>query len=278
MSSIKLPLNVLVAYPYLKPDLIKTLMANESRLRMVVDSGAFTAWKSGNPIKLDDYCRFIETLPFKPWRYFTLDVVGDPHASLENYEIMLKRGFNPVPVFTRGEETKMLEHYYKTSDVVALGGLVGTKGNKPFVNKIMHKVAGRKVHLLGFINLNYIKAYKPYMCDSSSWEAGARFGYFPLYVGRGNFEQYSRAKCVAGLPEHVKKRLSLYGLPVNDFAKADQWKGGYSCIRRAGAASWVHYSRDVQRNLGTYVFMALTTTMALNLLVEAHTVIEEKNL
>ena len=63
-------LNTLIAYPYLKPDAVEMLRARADQVRFVLDSGAFTAWKSGNPIALDDYCRFIEGLPIKPWRYF----------------------------------------------------------------------------------------------------------------------------------------------------------------------------------------------------------------
>jgi len=39
-----------------------------------------------------------------------------------------------VPIFTRGEDPSVLDDYYKTSDVVGIGGLVGTQGNKGFVH------------------------------------------------------------------------------------------------------------------------------------------------
>lgn len=122
------PLSVLVAYPYVKKDVVEALAAfeknNPGNLRLLLDSGAFTAWKSGNPIKLDDYCRFLETLPFKPWRYITLDVVGNAEETARNYEIMLERGFNPVPVFTPSESLSAIDDLYKTSDYIAAGGLV----------------------------------------------------------------------------------------------------------------------------------------------------------
>ena len=71
-------LNFLVAYPYCKPDVFEVLKNQTLPYRFLLDSGAFTAHNAGKVITLDDYCRFIEAMPIKPWRYFQLDVVGDP--------------------------------------------------------------------------------------------------------------------------------------------------------------------------------------------------------
>ncbi len=139
------------------------------------------AWKSGKTIALDDYCRFIERLPVRPWRYFALDVVGDPEASMRNYETMRARGFNPMPVFTRARGPCGARHVLRDLRVVGVGGLVGTPGNKGFVNGLMRHVAGRRVHLLGFANDDYVRTYRPYMCDSSTWISPLRFGLIKLY-------------------------------------------------------------------------------------------------
>ena len=87
--------NVLVAYPYLCKMDVSTLSPQEG-VRLLVDCGAFTAYKSGKEIRLDDYCRFLESLPFKPFGYFSLDVIGDPDKTTRNYQIMLERVFKPI--------------------------------------------------------------------------------------------------------------------------------------------------------------------------------------
>lgn len=74
-------LNFLVAYPYCKPDVFEVLKNQTLPYRFLLDSGAFTAHNAGKVITLDDYCRFIEAMPIKPWRYFQLDVVGDPEKT-----------------------------------------------------------------------------------------------------------------------------------------------------------------------------------------------------
>jgi hypothetical protein len=261
-------LSLLVAYPYMTAEMVRLLNENQTEIRFLLDSGAFTAWKSGRSINVDDYCRFIDSLPFKPWRYFTLDVIGDPHGSLKNYETMLKRGFNPVPIFTRGEDVSVLDDYYKTSDVVGIGGLVGTRGNKGFVNGIMKKVGERKVHWLGFTSHDYVKSYRPYMCDSSTWESGARYGTAKLYCGRGKFIKFCRQSFANGCSPAMRKALLLYGITLNDINSKIAFNGGTSLVRWIGAQSIVKYSSDIRRQLKTLVFSAAATSLAVSLLLE----------
>ncbi len=113
-------LNVLVAYPYVKDGMIKemTPLINSGHIRWLLDSGAFTAHNSGKDITLDEYCRFLDRLPVKPWRYFMLDVIGNPDATWNNYQKMLSRGYKPVPIFTYGSDLQLVDEYYKTSDYI----------------------------------------------------------------------------------------------------------------------------------------------------------------
>lgn len=265
-------LNLLVAYPYFGPGIGNLIAERSSEIRLLVDSGAFTAWKAKKKIELDDYCRFIEALPLKPWAYFSLDVVGNPHATLENYNTMLKRGFKPVPVFTRGEDISVLEEYYRTSDYVAIGGLVGTLRNKGFVKGIMRVVGSRKVHWLGFTNLNFMKKYRPYSADSSTWEMGARFASCPIYIKKGAKVLSIRKPMVLEQMRNpvIRRAVVAYGFNPDDFFVPENWNGGLSITRRLGAKTMCHLSRDVFSNLGTNLFLAATTDYAIRLLLEAN--------
>lgn len=263
-------LNVLVAYPYASANILQKLKARESTTRFVLDSGAFTAWKAGKPIALDDYCRFIERLPIKPWRYFTLDVIGDPHASMANYEAMLKRGFNPVPIFTRGEDPSVLDDYYKTSDVVGIGGLVGTPNNRAFVNGIMRHVGSRRVHWLGFTDVEFVKRYRPYMCDASSWEAGARFAAVKLYMGGGKHITIKKADFQSRPDPKVIARLQALGINPYSLATNKSWSGAYSVNRTLCAASGVALSLDVERHTGTKMFLAVAVESGFDLVLQQY--------
>lgn len=266
-------LNLLVAYPYMKKPTIEVLAENQDCIRFVLDSGAFTAWKAGKSVNIDDYCRFIDSLPFKPWRYFTLDVIGDPEASMKNYEIMLKRGYNPVPIFTRGEDPSVLDDYYKTSDVVGIGGLVGTGGNKGFVNGIMNHVAGRKVHWLGFTSVDYIKYYKPYMCDSSSWVMALTYAQMKLYDKGGRFVSLSKKDFMTHPKPDAIRLLREYELNPADFAISSNWKNsgkGTYPTEKAAFRSFVKFQRDIHMNVGTKMFMAVSCDWQVKLSLEAY--------
>jgi len=265
-------LNILVAYPYMKKQVVDVLNENQDKIRFLLDSGAFTAWKAGKTIELDDYCRFIEGLPFKPWRYFTLDVIGDPHKSFENYQTMLKRGFNPIPIFTRGEDVSMIDEYYKTSDVLGIGGLVGTKGNKGFVKGIMNKIGERKVHWLGFTDKDFVRHFKPFSCDSSSVTMAGRFGQFELFNKQNAKWLKVSKKDFANKPsKEILNLLSSYGIQASDLSKKNSWHG-LSLSERISFHSHVRASIHYKRKIGVEYFLALARVpIDINIALEQYT-------
>lgn len=271
VSLMKLPddvgqkLNILAAYPYLKGGFLSLLGANQSRLRLLVDSGAFTAYRGGKEIKLDDYCRFLETLPVCPWGYFMLDVIGEAEATLANYREMRRRGFEPIPIFTRGMALPILEEYFETSDVVGIGGLVHTPKNFAFINGIMEKVGERRVHLLGVSKMPIIKFYKPFSCDSSGWDQ-SRYGYFRLYMGYGQFVYIPREKCRAPLPTNIQQRLWSYGIDPIALSKESGWRGETSAQQLATYSGMLHFSLDIEVAIGTRYFLACAQSDAVGFL------------
>lgn len=265
-------LNLLVAYPYVTSDVLALVRELGPHVRWTLDSGAYTAWKSGTPIELDDYCKFLEALPVKPWRYFTLDVLGEPEGTLRNYETMLARGFKPVPIYTRGSDPKMLDHYYQTSDVVGLGGLVDTRAStrEVYVHAMIKRNAGRRVHLLGFTSLKHLKALRPYMCDSSNWEGAARYGGADVYMGYGKFARLTKNDVRAKPPQDILDRLFSMGFKPSELGTRANWHGGKSVSRRISAASWIAASIDIERNIGTKLFIAASVAGAVRIVCEQY--------
>jgi hypothetical protein len=266
-------LNILVAYPYMKANVVRELESAKDRIRFVLDSGAFTAWKAGREIPLDDYCQFIEKLPFKPWRYFTLDKIGDPDGTMKNYETMLSRGFKPVPIFTRGENPALLEKYYETSDVVGIGGLVGTLGNKSFVKGIMELVGPRKVHWLGFNAAEFIPFYKPYMCDSSSWSSSFRYASARVYCGNGAWMPFTKKDFARKPDEKLLSVIREHSVDPRRLARDDEWSNGNKereyAIETLTHRTWVKYQQDLELKLGTKFFLACSTDGQVRLMTRA---------
>lgn len=265
-------LNLLLAYPYMDRATETLLAAKKDEIRFVLDSGAFTAWKAGKSIQIDDYCRFVEGMTFEPWRYFTLDVIGDPEASLKNYDLMVARGFKPLPIFTRGEDPSVIDYYYSTSDVVGIGGLVGTKGNKGFINGIMSHVGRRKVHWLGFTSVEFLKHYRPYMCDSSSWASALIYASLKIYAGKGRFISCTKKDFAKRPRQEILDVLDEYEIDPRELAKESNWKnsgvGNYP-TEKIAFRSYVRYQRDIEANLKTKMFMAVSCEWQAKLSLEA---------
>src|SRR5271169_933508 len=92
---------ILFSYAYVSKisGVSKVLNSQKNQCRALLDSGAFTAFKQGYQIDINEYCAFLKSPTFPIERYFMLDVIGDPKATKKNLEIMLKKGLKPIPVF-----------------------------------------------------------------------------------------------------------------------------------------------------------------------------------
>jgi len=245
----------------------------EEHYKFLLDSGAFTAFNAGKTITLDEYCTFLEKLPFTPWKYFTLDVIGDPVATQKNYDIMIKRGFTPAPIFTYGEDLSIIDEMYKTSDFIGIGGLVGVPSNKMIlaVDSALKKVRGRKAHLLGFTRVEYLKYFKPYSCDSSSWEGGARFGFTEIYNLKGRMIKIKRKDILKKPSFEQIAAFKRYNIDYRKLGKKEEWSGGLSTIRKTSANGWVELAGHAERKIKTKIFLAFATNTALDLLYDAYT-------
>jgi hypothetical protein len=257
-------------------DALRSIAEHHPGFELLVDSGAFTAWRNGETISLDDYCRALEACPLKLWRYFTLDVIGDPQKTRDNYRELLRRGFHPVPIFTRGENPEMLEEYYATSDLVAIGGLVKTLNNRAYVNGIMPHVKGRPVHLLGFTKMTWIRVYKPYSVDATTWEEGGIFGLMPIYLGNGRMSAVKRTSLVRPPSPEIQAACQRLSIDWPALRKRESWSGLWTPARIGGALSWVALASDVAKNLGTRIFFALTTPGAATMVAKAFDTLAEK--
>lgn len=251
--------NLLIAYPYLTPACAK-LLAEIKDARIFIDSGAFTAWKAGTKIKLQEYISFIKNLPFKPDGYFMLDEIGDPEGTKRNYKIMLDAGLNPIPIFTRGEKLSVMDEYFDTADVVGIGGLVQTRGNKGFVKGIMNKVGSRKVHWLGFTNTSFIAHFNPYSCDSSSWASSIWYGQLSLFSDSLT-EIIINKKTFMEVPSReIFDLFKLYGEDINKLRSKSEWVNsgrGKSCLERMAFKSIARRIIDTERLHKTMLFAAI---------------------
>jgi len=188
----------------------KTMEAKD--LRFFLDSGAFTAWSSGKPIDLDEYCEFIRHNIEYLDVYAALDCIPgskDRPASAKereeaaalswkNYLYMRDQGLNPLPVYHYGEDPKWLEQMLDYGcDYIALGALVGIPSQlrRHWLDRVFTRLTdetGRpivKTHGFGMTAIPLIFRYPWYSVDSTSWLKATMSGgvYLPATDGDGKF-------------------------------------------------------------------------------------------
>jgi hypothetical protein len=251
--------------------MLEVLMRYREDVRFLLDSGAFTAFMAGKTVNLKDYEAFVKSLKASGvdvWRYFTLDVIGDPEATRVNYDTLRERGLNPVPIFTRGESLDSLDEYYETSDVVAIGGLVGTNDPAGFVNGVMKHIGNRRTHWLGFTRKEFLKHYRPYMCDCSSFSETARYGWLNLYRGNGLWHPtLSRADFVKPPSPQLEATLRDYNVTARDLSKASAWKG-HTLAQDVSLMSWARWQLDLQIHLNVQLFFSVGSPVTLEELIK----------
>lgn len=148
---------------------------------MFLDSGAFSAYTKGASIDIDEYINFIKKHEHKLNVYANLDVIENAEGSYANYLYMTKKGVKPIPVFHQNEDYEYLHKYLKSTDYIALGGMVGSSAEnlKPFLDKsfsIIKQYWPKKIHGFGLTTATLMQRYPFYSVDSTSWLGPSRYG------------------------------------------------------------------------------------------------------
>lgn len=184
-------------------------------VELMLDSGAFTAWKRGAQIDLSQYIAFLQRNADLLAHYVNLDVIpgvmGQRVAleqveeaaaqSFANYEVMRAAGLSPIPVFHYGEDLRWLRRILDSGAAyIGLGGTVGRprKVRIPFFDRcfaVLREYPGVRVHGFGTTSLDLMRRYPWTSVDSTSWIMGGANGYIlvPRFAGRGQLD-FSRPR------------------------------------------------------------------------------------
>ena len=170
----------LISYYYTKGELKKWFIEQGLlNTKTLVDSGAFSAFNSGKVIELKDYIKFLKEVGAEI--YSALDVIGDPHETLLNYNKMKEQGMNPIPCFHTGEPLKFLDEILH-ENYISLGGMVHAEGVEDWLDKVFNYIFKKnpliKIHGFGLTDPNLMLKYPWYSVDSSSWLACVKYGRF----------------------------------------------------------------------------------------------------
>lgn len=140
---------------------------------VMVDSGAFSAWRSGLAVNLGEYCEFLSNIGTA--QYMALDVMGDWRTTELNRERMEEDGWHPIPVWHPQDPWELLRDLQRYP-VIALGGTVPLSMNQR--RSLFTRIWGAYPHAyhgLGVGSVNLLRSYPWYSADASTWDYNAIF-------------------------------------------------------------------------------------------------------
>jgi hypothetical protein len=180
------PVDGLVSFHYFRDDASMRKLIGTGRVRLIGDSGAFSAHTGGTPIDLVEYAEWV-----RRWRddllwAASLDVIGDPDATWRNWLLLRDRhGLDTVPTVHAGTDPSVLDRYVdEGATLVGLGGMAG-KGQAQKAYRwavAMFRRArdlhpGVRYHLWGVTSRKYLDHLPAWSADSSGTLSRApRFG------------------------------------------------------------------------------------------------------
>lgn len=156
-----------------------------------IDSGAFTAWKSGSPILRHEYLAHLNRWGHRATVCANLDVIGDPNGTATNQEYFEQHGHNVLPVYHWGEPYDYFAEMCDRYKYIACGGTAhsvthSTEGRYEHHLRLFEvaKKYKTKLHGFGVTEARLLTDLPWYSCDSSSWTSFLRFGNATLFSNK----------------------------------------------------------------------------------------------
>jgi len=159
---------------------------NADRIKIFLDSGAYSAFSLGATIGLEEYAEFIKAHQNIIEVASVLDAIGDPVGTYHNQNKLEALGCEVLPCYHFGEPIDLCEYYVRNYEYITIGGMVPIPNNKlePWLDEIWCQIltdgdgiARTKVHGFGMTARKLMLKYPWYSVDSSSWvQIGANGG------------------------------------------------------------------------------------------------------
>jgi hypothetical protein len=186
-------LHCLVAFPYLRVFKASGIVAKS----LMLDSGAFTIWKSGGQV---DLSALVAEAQSGLWNHVVaLDVVGDPVASSRNAHQMQAAGLDVVPVFHFGEPWSLLAEYCADFTHVGLSCRFGEpkQDSLRWLEQCFARGWPHRFHSFGWCERGMLLRFPFFSADTASWTNSP--------VNFGNWRRYGQH-----LPLKMSKPTASY--------------------------------------------------------------------
>ena len=260
-------LNILVSYAYInkahKFEQIMHTSSQEGRMNTMLDSGAFTAYmspKKNSFINLDEYCKYLEKNSRYYEKYVTFDVINNDKQSKVNYETMLRRGHNPMYVFTSYDtDYNYLKFAASNNKHICVAG--GLLANRQWVLKRyqdVYKYTQGKLHGLAFVKNPHMFQVPLHSVDSSSWvQLSSVFGKLPWFdngIKSVSYKDVLRKKIK--MPLNLANALDRYKVSLKDFSNLKNHQGNKGIGLMLSIAANIEYQKYSKKK-GLNLFLAV---------------------
>lgn len=171
---VRYPLDALASFHYYRRDQQMDNIIGTKRLCLIGDSGAFSALTQGTPIHMNEYLAWCKQwVPYLAWAA-TLDVIGDPAATLRNWRTMRDHHqLATVPTLHVGTDPHWIDTYAREGcDFMGLGGMVQRELQAlPWLVHVFRYARDRhpqmRFHLWGATRRKLLDNLPAYSADSS---------------------------------------------------------------------------------------------------------------
>ncbi len=247
------PVDSLASYHFYRADEAMARVTEGGYLRLIGDSGAFSAHTQGAVITLAEYAAWCRRwADHLMWRA-SLDVIGDPVASLANWRALRDiHGVDTIPTVHFGTDPSWIGAYASQGvDFIGLGGLVGKDKSMKAIMRwsaAMFRYARDhypqvRFHAWGQAGRAYLNALPVYSADSSRSVVAARYGLLLLFdpaTGRGH-----RIPDMNVSPRYGKLLRGVYGVDPAEIRSSHP--GNRVLLVRLAAAVNQQYAGWLQR-------------------------------
>jgi len=260
---------------------------------ILLDCGAFTAWKSGISISLDAYIKYVQRHRHLIACYLNLDIIPGSEGRREWDAELIERAaqqshanllrmkdaeLHPVPVFHRGDAFQWLERMLFDGETsIALAAL-------PFGGTPRHEIMGWldvcfsiigqtpvKVHGLAMTSPMLLHLYPWTSVDSRTWFFSAALGHIPVPIYVDDQPNYKYSPTIVTMTdrsshannyldrliEYDQNRVHRY---LNEVG-IDREEARYG--HRHRQLVWAYYWQGLEASCGTRIFFVTDTTRGL---------------
>jgi hypothetical protein len=228
--------NILCSYAYQEGVIPSKRLLKRHGIKLMFDSGAFTAWTKGKEVNIDEYINFIKENEdiIDLEKVVNLDIIlgGKKTATqeqfddackkgFENYYYMKKHGIEAIHVFHQGENLHYLEKmcheckYIGISPNNDFSDLAKERWLQECFEVIQRINPNIKTHAFGVTSFRLLSKFPYTSADSSSWALTSAFGSILTPYGRVLISDEQKSN-----PEHLENQHEISKQKIIDYIQS----------------------------------------------------------